>query len=149
MVSFKGLSSSSAAASAVGKANQRTNTTPELLLKRALRARGVSGDRGSDKLPGKPDIVLNSRRIAIFVDGDFWHGRHWAKRKRRLAVGSNADYWVSKISRNKQRDRQVNAALRSIGWRVVRLWESDIRRDPGTATEKLLGIINKHADSDG
>jgi DNA mismatch endonuclease (patch repair protein) len=77
----------------------------------------------------------------IFCDGDFWHGRQWSKRKGKLAEGWNAPYWVAKIERNRQRDRQVARILRSLGWTVVRVWESDVRRDPAAAASKIVGAI--------
>jgi G:T-mismatch repair DNA endonuclease (very short patch repair protein) len=68
--------------------------------------------------PARPDIVFAGQRIAIFCDGDFWHGRQWVKRRRRLERGSNASYWVAKIRRNIERDRQINRTLRRRGWTV-------------------------------
>jgi DNA mismatch endonuclease (patch repair protein) len=79
----------------------------------------------------------------IFVDGDFWHGRNWEVRRAKLAVGSNAEYWVSKIERTRQRDRWVTAHLRRLGWRVIRVWESDIRRDEGEVARRLLDRIER------
>jgi DNA mismatch endonuclease (patch repair protein) len=82
-------------------------------------------------------VILVDHRVAVFCDGDFWHGRSWQQRKAKLASGWNADYWVAKIGRNRQRDRIVNRQLSGLGWAVVRVWESDVRRDPGWVARKI------------
>lgn len=82
------------------------------------------------RLPGKPDIALVRQRVAIFCDGDFWHGRRWAERRKKLARGANARYWIPKIEKNIQRDRAITRLLRRLGWKVVRVWESDVARNP-------------------
>jgi DNA mismatch endonuclease (patch repair protein) len=81
-------------------------------------------------LPGKPDFVFAKARLAVFVDGDFWHGRDWASRKAKLHMGANADYWIEKIEGNIARDRRNRAVLRRQGWRVLRCWESAVIRSP-------------------
>ena len=75
--------------------------------------------------------------MAIFCDGDFWHGRNWPERRRRLAAGSNPGYWLAKIERNRERDREATAALEDRGWRVLRFWESEIR----TSLEDVLRTV--------
>lgn len=128
----------SAEASRVGASNRRQDTTPEILLRSALRASRVRYRSNVKALPGCPDLVLIEHRIAVFCDGDFWHGRHWAQRRSKLLAGWNAPYWVAKIERNRQRDRSVTRALQSLGWRVARVWEGDVRRDPLRAAAKIL-----------
>lgn len=93
-------------------------------------------------LPGRPDLVVASAKVAIFCDGDFWHGRHWSKRRAKLAAGWNADYWVAKIERNRRRDRSVRSALRRRGWRVIRVWESDVRRSPSIVAQQILRVLH-------
>jgi DNA mismatch endonuclease (patch repair protein) len=93
------------------------------------------------RLPGKPDIVLPCQRIAIFSDGDFWHGRHWAERRRRLSKGANASYWIAKISRNINRGRRINQILRRLNWNVIRVWESDIICDPQGIADEIAHTI--------
>src|SRR5262245_59526580 len=90
----------STAASRVGASNRRQDTTPEILLRAALRACGVRYRSNVKTLPGCPDLILTHDRIAVFCDGDFWHGRDWSTRKRKLLTGWNAEYWVAKIERN-------------------------------------------------
>ena len=78
------------------------------------------------ELPGCPDIVFVYSRVVVFCDGDFWHGRNWEERRRKLEGGANAGYWIRKIESNMERDRRVSQELLSLGWRVVRFWESEI-----------------------
>src|SRR2546429_9412785 len=80
------------------------------------------------ELPGTPDFVHDRLRVAIFVDGDFWHGRWWFER--RAAPEGNREYWISKFERNRARDRAADCLLRRRGWAVVRVWESDLRANP-------------------
>jgi DNA mismatch endonuclease (patch repair protein) len=88
-------------------------------------------------LPGRPDIVFPRQRLALFCDGDFWHGRDLDKRLRRLGAGHNAPYWTAKIRTNVARDRQVDSMLAALGWRVLRLWESDIKKDLGSVAARV------------
>jgi DNA mismatch endonuclease (patch repair protein) len=90
---------------------------------------------------GRPDIVFVRQQVAIFCDGDFWHGRSWGKRKAHLSRGSNPGYWIAKIERNIYRDGQVDEALRGQGWRVIRFWESDIRKSPDAVAGEILDAM--------
>lgn len=108
------------------------NTEPECLLRKALWEKGLRYRVNYKKLPGKPDIVFTKARIAIFCDGDFWHGHNWALRgipslEDELATYSH--FWREKILRNIDRDNRNNQLLRAAGWTVLRFWESDIRKD--------------------
>lgn len=134
---FTGLTARHAAASKVGAANKRKNTSPELLLRRALWAAGVRYRLHAADLPGRPDLVIRHAHVAVFCDGDFWHGKNWPRRRAKLEAGWNASYWVKKIERNRERDRQAAKALRAQGWHVVRVWESDVRRDPQQAVLRV------------
>lgn len=130
-----------AAASRVGASNRRQDTTPEILLRTALSAAGVRFRFHPPNFPGRPDLVLAGDHIAVFCDGDFWHGRRWSARKKRLEAGWNSSYWVAKIERNRQRDRQVTRLLRNMGWTVIRVWEGDVRRNPTRAAAKISAAI--------
>lgn len=106
------------------------NTTPELKLRKELFARGYRYRTNYKKLTGKPDIVFTKAKLAIFVDGDFWHGHNWAIR----GYGSHEEemkrysqYWQDKINKNIERDRKVDEILQNDGWIVLRFWESDIK----------------------
>ncbi len=113
------------------------DTKPELTLRRALRAAGHVGYRCHvSRLPGKPDVVFGPRRVAVFVDGAFWHGH-----PKRWKAGRYGSYWDEKIARNQARDRQVDAELAALGWRVVRLWDFELRRDPDAAVRAVEGAL--------
>jgi DNA mismatch endonuclease (patch repair protein) len=102
-----------------------TDTQPELLLRRALWRHGLRGYRLNVRsLPGRPDVVWRRHRVAVFVDGAFWHGHPSAFR-----AGKSGDYWDKKIQRNMERDKKANAALEALGWTVFRFWDFDIRAD--------------------
>ena len=104
---------------------RRGGTRPEMLVRRALFAKGFRFRLHRKDLPGKPDIVLPRRKVAIFVHGCFWH-RHAECRFAKLP-SSNADFWHNKLDGNVQRDRQVVEALRSAGWRILTVWECATR----------------------
>ena len=100
------------------------DTTPELVLRKALFAAGLRGWRCNRKdLPGKPDIVFGPARLTIFVDGAFWHG-HPSK----FWIGRSGPYWDAKIARNMERDRRVSAELEMLGWTVLRVWDFEIEQ---------------------
>lgn len=103
------------------------DTKPELLLRKALWAQGIRYRTHSRDLPGKPDIVIKKYKLAIFVDGEFWHGHQWDKTSGR--IHSNRDFWIPKIERNMQRDRENNAALIARGYTVFRFWGKDVRKN--------------------
>lgn len=137
--SYNGLFPASSTASRLASAGSaKRNTRPERLLRRALRGKGLRCRSDVAALPGRPDLVIASSRLAVFCDGDFWHGRNLAKRLKKLAKGHNAPYWVAKIRSNVQRDRRVARLLRQSGWRVLRLWESDIKADTLAAARAVI-----------
>lgn len=102
------------------------NTSPELAVRRFLYSRGVRYRLHAARLPGKPDIVLFKRRVCIFVHGCFWHGCAKCIDGQR-AVKSNTDYWGPKIAANQARDRQRVDELRRLGWKVMTIWECELR----------------------
>ena len=120
----------------VMRAVKGKDTAPEITLRKKLFALGFRYRLNVKTLPGKPDIVLPKHRTIIFVHGCFWHG-HACKRGRRQPK-QNADYWREKIARNKQRDKANAAALKKLGWRVVTVWECELKSvDPaGLVTGK-------------
>ena len=108
------------------------DTEPELLVRQALWKRGLRYRVNVRTLPGKPDIVFTRAKIAIFCDGDFWHGHNWAVRgmaSLEEELNSYSEFWRSKILSNIERDSKNTLALTESGWIVIRLWESDIRKD--------------------
>jgi DNA mismatch endonuclease (patch repair protein) len=104
-----------------------TNTKPELLLRKALWAKGYRYRIHPKNIPGKPDIVITKQRLAIFVDGEFWHGRDWPMQKEKIK--SNRAFWIPKIERNMQRDEQVNQQLGALGWTVIRFWDQIVLQE--------------------
>ncbi len=138
---FEGRSSSSPRASRTMSANRSTGTKPELALRSAVWRLGLRYRVSPVDVRGKPDMVFRSARVAVFCDGDFWHGKDWLARKARLAQGSNAEYWVAKIEANRARDREHADALRAQGWRVLRFWESDIHRDVDKLASKVVSAV--------
>jgi DNA mismatch endonuclease (patch repair protein) len=139
--SFEGRQPASEKASRVKRRNRKTGSKAELALRRALWRRGLRYRVNDDGLPGTPDVVFSRNRVAVFVDGDFWHGRDWERRAERLRSGSNGAYWIAKISYNRNRDVRNDALLADLGWKVVRLWETDVQKDPESAADKVSAEI--------
>lgn len=105
------------------------DTSIENELRKALWSRGYRYRKNYIELPGKPDIVLTKYKIAIFCDGEFFHGKDWEVLKPRIEAGNNSEYWLKKISRNMERDDEVNKQLLFLGWTVIRFWGRDIQRN--------------------
>ncbi len=138
---FTGLSPSSASSSAAKQRTPATGTVHEKLLQRELRRLGLRFRRNVRTLPGKPDIVFAAARVAVFCDGDFWHGRRWKRLRPKLARGANAPYWTAKIKSNIQRDRRIDETLKRLGWSVLRVWETDIRQNPEGSAERVRSLV--------
>lgn len=134
---FEGFSPSSKRASTTAKAVRRTDGRAEVALRKALWTLGLRYRKNVTTLPGKPDIVFQKMRVAIFIDGDFWHGRDWDARLAKLRRGSNAPYWVAKINANMERDKRKTAELQADGWTVLRVWETDVVRAPSEVAERI------------
>jgi G:T-mismatch repair DNA endonuclease (very short patch repair protein) len=83
----------------------------------------------------------------VFCDGDFWHGRRWNERRQKLAHGANGIYWTAKIASNIERDRRINRSLRRQGWTVLRVWETDVLRDPVRVVARVLRAIREEPDN--
>ncbi|MCD6295617.1 MAG: very short patch repair endonuclease [Deltaproteobacteria bacterium] len=114
-------------------------TEPERIMIDALSAKGMKMRLHYSDLPGKPDIVFEDLKIAVFVDSEFWHGRkdHFVYPK------SNCEYWKNKIESNKERDKKNNRNLRKMGWLVIRIWESNIRSDVNKCVKRIEKRICK------
>ena len=125
-----------------------TDTTPELLFRKALWKRGLRYAICKTELPGKPDVVLPSRRVAIFIDGDLWHGGQWQRRGKvaledQFRVALSKDYWLEKIRGNMERDFRSTNTLLLAGWTVLRFWESEIQKNLDQCVETTLRVIEK------
>lgn len=140
---FDGLVPASALASRIKAQVGRRDTTPEMLLRRELWRRGFRYRLHGKHIAGKPDLVFGRDRVVIFCDGDFWHGREWTQRRKRLASGANANYWIAKIESNMARDKRISAQLQSEGWLVIRIWESAIAADPLSAGSVIAKAVRR------
>ncbi len=107
------------------------NTSIELLLRKALWEKGYRYRKNYKALPGHPDIALTKYKIAIFCDGEFFHGKDWEVLKPRLEKSNNSLYWIGKITRNMERDDEINKQLLFLGWTVIRFWGNEIKRNTG------------------
>jgi len=115
------------------------NTSIELMLRRALWKAGIRYRKNYTKLPGSPDIVLVKHKIAVFCDGEFWHGKDWERKKGK--IGNNREYWVKKIERNIMRDLEINRQLQYDGWTVIRFWGCDIRKNVDSCVGEIMEAI--------
>ena len=116
------------------------DTKPEVLVRKFLFAKGLRFRVCDQKLPGKPDIVLPKYKTAIFIDGCFWHGHEGCKRSH--LPQTRLDFWRNKINANKLRDRRNDTDLTNAGWRVIRLWECEIRNKSSQAA--ALDALYRH-----
>src|SRR5271169_3037524 len=103
------------------------DTRPEIIIRKELKKRKIYFTQHVNTLVGKPDFVFRRKKIAVFIDSDFWHGHP----KRCIMPKSNCSYWESKIEGNRRHDKTVNKQLKILGWRVIRIWEHDIKKNLG------------------
>lgn len=115
------------------------DTQIEVMLRKALFAKGIRYRKNYRKLPGKPDIVLIKYKIAIFCDGEFFHGKDWEVLKPKLQNSNNSEFWIKKISKNIERDDEINKKLLFMGWTVIRFWGSDIKK----RTDECVRVIEE------
>lgn len=115
------------------------DTKIEIILRKALWKKGYRYRKNYNKLLGKPDIVLPKYNIVIFCDGEFFHGKDWEILKPRLERGKNSDFWVTKISKNRERDEEINKKLLFMGWTVIRFWGMDIKKN----TDECIRVIEE------
>lgn len=115
------------------------NTSIEVCLCKALWNKGIRYIKNYNKLPGKPDIAITKYKIAVFCDSEFFHGKDWEVLKPRLEAGNNAEYWVPKITRNRERDEEVNKELLFLGWTVIRFWGKEIKKN----TDECVKVIEE------
>ncbi len=108
------------------------DTQIEVILRKELWKRGYRYRKNYKQLPGHPDIVLTKYKIAIFCDGEFFHGKDWAVLKPKLENSNNSDFWINKISRNRERDDEINKKLLFMGWTVIRFWGKEIKQNVDT-----------------
>lgn len=113
------------------------DTVPETALRRMIRSSGERGYRVAPRITGRPDLAWSGLRVAVFVDGCFWHGcpEHCRIPKTR------PDYWPAKIERNRRRDLRVATELEGAGWRVIRIWEHDVQTNAEAAAARVLTLV--------
>lgn len=112
------------------------DTGPERVVAAALRARAMKFESHARDLPGRPDFVFRRAKIAVFVDGQFWHGWAFPRWRNKLAAR-----WEEKIETNIRRDRRNHRRLRRMGWRVVRLWEHQIEKDVDACVSRISALL--------
>jgi DNA mismatch endonuclease (patch repair protein) len=140
-IRFSGLKPSSDAASRAKRGNRARDRLHEILLRAELTRLGLRYQTYAPDIPGTPDSVFPKAKVVVFCDGDFWHGRNWPRLRRKLSRRHNAAYWVAKIRSNRRRDRAVSSKLARTGWHVVRIWETDILKDPQGAARSIHQLV--------
>ena len=116
-------------------------TKPELTVGKILWRKGYRYRKHYKKIPGRPDFVFVKQKVAVFIDGEFWHGFNWSQKKE--SIKSNRDYWIPKIERNMARDKKVNAVLRRGGWSVLRFWGYEIEEDIDKCLKQIKERVSK------
>ncbi|MGK9118042.1 very short patch repair endonuclease [Olivibacter jilunii] len=120
------------------------NSKPELILRKALWAKNLRFRLHDKALPGKPDIVIKKYKLAVFVDGEFWHGHDWQKLKARL--NKNSAFWIPKIERNMQKDRMYNEQLKDMGYMVFRFWSEEVINHTDRVVNQIMLYIETAKD---
>jgi DNA mismatch endonuclease Vsr len=113
----------------------------EVALAKELWALGYRYRKNDKSVFGKPDLTMKRYKLAIFVDSEFWHGKDWNTRK--YEFKSNQDFWIRKIQRNIERDKEVNKRLLKEGWKVLRFWGKDISKNLRSCTDKIIEVIDE------
>lgn len=123
------------------------DTSIEIALRLALWHRGIRYRKNYKSLPGKPDIVITKHKLAVFCDSDYWHGYDWENRHQRIK--SNREYWIPKIERNMQRDKEVTAQLQAMGWTVLRFWEWQIKKRLDECVNTIMEAVEASQSKEG
>jgi DNA mismatch endonuclease, patch repair protein len=128
--------------SSIMKKIKAKDTKAEVRLRLTLWHLGYRYRKNVKKLPGCPDVVFTRAKIVIFIDGEFWHGFNWIEKK--ASIKSNRDFWIPKIERNMQRDKQNKQVLENLGYIVIRFWEKEVKED----LNGCIQVIQKHLKRD-
>ena len=123
------------------------DTSIEIILRLALWHRGIRYRKNYKSLPGKPDIAITKHKLAVFCDSDYWHGYDWENRNQRIK--SNREYWIPKIERNMQRDKEVTAQLQAMGWTVLRFWEWQIKKRLDECVNTIMEAVEASQSKEG
>ena len=116
------------------------NTKPEVMLRKALWHHGIRYRKNYKALPGSPDIAITKYRIAVFVDGGFWHARGHEEHPGEQ-IKTNSSFWIKKLKRNVERDKEVNQALLEMGWLVLRYWDSDVNKNCKACVDDIMQYL--------
>lgn len=119
----------------------------EVMLMKELWNRGLRYRKNVKTVCGKPDITFIGRKVAVFCDSEFWHGYNWEERKKDFK--SNQEFWIPKIERNMERDKEVTAALEADGWTVLRFWGNDIKKKLSDCADIIEKAVRNQADDEG
>jgi len=119
-----------------------SNTGLEITFKKHMRSGGITGFRKGTKVVGKPDYIFPALKVAVFLDGCFWHGCPKCYRE----PDTNKTFWKNKISKNKKRDREVSRLLKKDGWKIKRFWGHQIKKKPDSCVSTLKRILEKRCD---
>ena len=111
----------------------------ETALAKALWHEGIRYRKNYRKVPGSPDIAITKYKVAVFVDGEFWHGQNWEERKTKLK--SNREYWIEKIEENIARDKKNDKLLEEMGWTSIHFWEKEINKNLERCVHKVVDIV--------
>jgi DNA mismatch endonuclease (patch repair protein) len=114
------------------------DTGLETRVRSELHKRGFRFRKHLKELPGKPDVVFTKAKVAVFIDGDFWHGYRFSTWEHKVS-----DFWKTKISKNRERDAKNHRRLRNMGWTVIRLWQHDLERDFEASIGKVVSALKK------
>lgn len=123
------------------QANKSTGTVAEVMLAKALFAKGYRYRKNDQSVFGKPDLTFKRIKLALFIDGEFWHGKDWEVKKHDHKT--NKEYWWNKIEGNIKRDKIVNTTLIEQGWTVMRFWSKEIEKDLSSCVAKIEFEINR------
>jgi len=123
------------------QAIKASDTKAEILLAKSLFKKGYRYRKNNKSVFGKPDLTFKKIKLAVFVDGEFWHGKDWEERKENIK--SNRDYWIPKIERNINRDHTVNTELLKEGWTVMRFWAKEVEKNTELYAVQIEAKIKK------
>ncbi|KPD33483.1 endonuclease [Pediococcus acidilactici] len=118
-----------------------TNGKDEVILEKLLWHSGIRYRKNYKSLPGKPDIAITKQKVAVFIDGEFWHGYNWEHYKHHIK--SNREYWIPKIEYNMKHDKEVNELLKEKGWIVLRFWSKKVLKYPEYYHQLILWYLRK------
>lgn len=118
------------------------DTKPEIILRKYLWSKGLRYRKNCKGLPGRPDIALTKFKVAVFCDSEFFHGKDWDKQRYKVNKGANSEYWVKKIERNIERDKQKDKELKELGWSVIHFWSKDIEKNTEGCYKTILDHCN-------